>query len=57
MRGNVHHCCVTLVPVCRSATDKGRKVHFAALMDLCHLKNFGVGASVSKVQMQSRTPS
>ena len=31
--------------------SKGRKVHFASLMDLCHLKNSEVGP-----QRQSRTP-
>ena len=35
------------------AGHKGRKVHFASLMDLCHLKNLEL---ISKVQRQSRTP-
>ena len=34
--------------------NKGRKVHFASLMDLS--QESGVGASRSKVQRQSRTP-
>ena len=33
------------------ARNKGREVHFASLMDLCHLKNSdGVGTSISKIQ-------
>ena len=38
------------------ARNKGRKVHVASLMDLCHLKNSEAGASVSKVQKKSRIP-
>ena len=30
------------------ARNKGRKVHFASLMDLCHLRNSGVGTSIFK---------
>ena len=34
----------------------GIKVHVASLMDLCHLKNSELEASISKVQRQSRAP-
>ena len=37
------------------ARNQGRKVHFASLMDLCHLKNSEL-ASLSKVLRQSHTP-
>ena len=39
------------------ARNKGRKVHFASLMDLlCHLKNSELEPQHQKVQRQSRTP-
>ena len=38
------------------ARNEGRKVHFASLMDLCHLKNSEIGTLVSKVQKSSCTP-
>ena len=34
----------------------GKTVHFASSMDLCHLKNFGVGAQISKIQRWSCAP-
>ena len=34
--------------------DKNR-VHFATLMDMCHLKKCGVGTKITEVQRQSRT--
>ena len=37
------------------ARNEGTKVHFASLMDLCHLKNSELEPTVSKVQRQSRT--
>ena len=36
------------------ARNKGRKVHFASLMDLCHLKNLG-GTTISEMQRSSCT--
>ena len=33
-----------------------RKVHFAPLMDICHLKKCGVGTQITEVQRQSRAP-
>ena len=43
--------------VIEEARTKGRKVHFASLMDLCHLKNSELDrASTSQVQRQSRAP-
>ena len=36
--------------------DTNRKVHFAALMDICHLKKRGVRIKVTEVQGQSRAP-
>ena len=31
-----------------------KKVHFATLMDICHLKKCGVGTPITEVQRQSR---
>ena len=31
-------------------------VHFASLMDLCQLKKFGVGTTISEIQRSSCTP-
>ena len=33
-----------------------RTVHFATLMDMCHLKKCGVRAEISEVQRESRLP-
>ena len=38
------------------AQKEQRTVHFATLMDICHLKTCGVGSGVSKVQRQGRAP-
>ena len=42
--------------VIEEARNKGRKVHFASLMDLCHLKNSELELQVQKYKGQSRTP-
>ena len=33
-----------------------RKVHFATLMDICHLRKRGVRTKISEVQRQRRAP-
>ena len=33
-----------------------KNVHFATLMDICHLKKHGVGTPIPEVQRQSRSP-
>ena len=33
-----------------------KKVHFATLMDMCHLKKCGVGTQITQVRRQSRAP-
>ena len=38
------------------ARTKGEKVHFASLMDICHLKNVEVETKHKKIQWSSRTP-
>ena len=38
------------------ARNKGRKVHFASLIDRCHLKNSELEPRISKIQRESRTP-
>ena len=38
------------------ARTKGAKVHFASLMDICHLKNADIGDKASKIQRSSCTP-
>ena len=39
------------------ARTKGAKVHFASLMDICHLKNAELEAKHQKIQRSSCTPS
>ena len=34
--------------------DKKKKVHFATLMDTCHLRKRGVRTQITKIQRQSR---
>ena len=34
----------------------GRKVHFASLMDICHLKNSDLEPRYQKIQRESRAP-
>ena len=38
------------------ARTKGARVHFASLMDICHLKNVELEANHQKIQRSSRTP-
>ena len=38
------------------ARNKGRKVHFASLMDICHLKNAELETKHQKKQRSSCTP-
>ena len=38
------------------ARTKGAKVHFASLMDICHLKNTELETKASKIQRSSCTP-
>ena len=38
------------------ARTKGAKVHFASLMDICHLKNAELEATYQKIQRSSCTP-
>ena len=38
------------------ARTKGAKVHFASLMDICHLKNAELEAKAPKIQRSSCTP-
>ena len=38
------------------ARTKGRKVHFASLMDICHVKNADLEAKHQKIQRSSCTP-
>ena len=38
------------------ARTKGAKVHFASLMDLCHLKNAELETKAPKIQTSSCTP-
>ena len=38
------------------ARNEGRKVHFAPLMDQCHLKNSELEPTFQKIQRSSRTP-
>ena len=38
------------IEVIEEARDKGRKVHSASLMDICHLKNSELEPSISKIQ-------
>ena len=38
------------------AQKEKRKVHFASLMDICHLKKYGVGTEVSKVRRLGCAP-
>ena len=38
------------------ARTKGAKVHFASLMDICHLKNAELEAKHQKIQRSSCTP-
>ena len=42
--------------VIAEARNEGRKVHFASLMDLCHLKNSEVQLQFQKLQRQSCAP-
>ena len=42
--------------VIREAQRDKQKVHFASLMDICHLKKCGVRTKISKIQRTSRTP-
>ena len=42
--------------VINESKNKGRKNHFASLMDPCHLKNSEVGTSMSKVGRKNRSP-
>ena len=41
--------------VLEAQRDK-KKVHFATLMDICHLKKCRVGTKCSEVQKKSRAP-
>ena len=58
-RENTHAWQLTKVrnkkEVIAEARNKGRKVHFALLMDLCHLKNSELDAQFQKIQRQVRT--
>ena len=38
------------------ARTKGAKVHFASLMDICHLKNAELEAKTLKIQRSNCTP-
>ena len=38
------------------AQRDNKKVHFATLVDICHLKKFGVETEIAEVQRQSRAP-
>ena len=38
------------------ARTKGAKVHFASLMDICHLKKCRIGGKAPKIQSSSCTP-
>ena len=38
------------------ARTSGAKVHFASLMDICHLKNAEFGGKAPKIQGSSCTP-
>ena len=38
------------------ARTKGAKVHFASLMDICHLKKCRIGDKVLKIQRSSCAP-
>ena len=38
------------------ARTSGAKVHFASLMDICHLKNAEIGGKTPKIQRSSCTP-
>ena len=38
------------------ARTKGAKVHFASLMDICHLKNAELEAKTPKIRRSSCTP-
>ena len=38
------------------ARTKGAKVHFASLMDICHLKNAELETKHQKIQRSSRAP-
>ena len=42
--------------VIEKARKEGWTVHFATLMDLCHLKKLGVGAKLPKIQRARRSP-
>ena len=42
--------------VIEEARNKGRKVHFTSLMDLCHLKNSELEPQYPKYTRQGRTP-
>ena len=42
--------------VINEARNKGRKVHFASLMDICHLKNSELERQNKKYKRKSRTP-
>ena len=42
--------------VIAKARNECRKVHFASLMDLCHLQECGVGTKTSKIQRSSGAP-
>ena len=42
--------------VIAEARTKGRKVHFASLMDICHLKNAELETKHQKIQRSSCTP-
>ena len=42
--------------VIAEARNKGRKVHFVSLMDLCHLKNSELDPQFQKYERSSCTP-
>ena len=42
--------------VIAEARKRGRKVQFASLMDLCHLKNSELDPKFQKIQRSSRAP-
>ena len=42
--------------VIEEARTSGSKVHFASLMDICHMKNFELGDKAPKVQRSSCSP-
>ena len=42
--------------VIEEAMNKGRKVHFASLMDLCHLKDSELEPRIQKYKRKCRTP-